>query len=661
MRINIDKASPKNIGRSRVFWIVGLAVIIVLLTFAVIRYATDTPRKIKPGLVSIVARDGSGRTIHQGTGFSVAANRIVVSRHVLLGAKRIEVISAADKLLPAECVVADNAPGDIAILVLKAPKGALQTLRVSRFKPLRGEPVSVISLSANQKLSITQAKITSINNIHGFGEVARISKPIPERLTGSPVINEKGEVTGIISSQIIDGHRVQFVVPGSSLVKIKPGRLQTIADYGSIAQWPDAAGGLYAKGLTLFVSEDYKHALPYLKQATEKSPRFYDAWFRLGSCLLIMRRCSEAENAYMQATKICAEEGTGYYGLGLVYARQKKYNKALDAITKAINLGFKNTAAYLLSAGIRYHLKQYDEAIKDSREMIKIDPYDVDGYYYLGFIYYHLHKLNSAKQAYEKAVQINPNVPDGYMGLEYVYADKEEYSKAADECNRAIDKDPNCKDAYIELAYNYIDLRHIEKAIEPLKQAVRIDPKDGQTYLELAYTYRQLNMNQEALDASKKAVELMPKSAKAYEYLGYAYTVLNRNENAVTAYKQAIRFDPKSAALYDRLGIVYARYEDQEAAILAYMKSISLDPKNARAHYNLGLAYNKQGDYDKAIIVLKQACVLDASDPDAHYMLGIIYLRQNKKILAWQEHKALTKLDPRQARILYTRIMLSRN
>ena len=99
--------------------------LLILLTAAVPATAQDIlpelVRRIKPSAVAIETFDARGEKRSRGSGFFIDTDRVVTNRHVLEGAARAEVHSSTGARYPVKGVLAVDAEGDIAILLVEAP------------------------------------------------------------------------------------------------------------------------------------------------------------------------------------------------------------------------------------------------------------------------------------------------------------------------------------------------------------------------------------------------------------------------------------------------------------------------------------------------------------------------------------------------------------
>ena len=100
---------------------------------------------------------------------------------------------------------------------------------------------------------------------------------------------------------------------------------------------------------------------------------------------------------------------------------EKKYQKAILFLNKAIELNPEFKEAYY-NLGISYErLGKYKDAIKNLKEAIKLSPDDANAYYALGYVYYQKKKNKQAVEAFEHAARLKPDNPFTHSKLGYAY------------------------------------------------------------------------------------------------------------------------------------------------------------------------------------------------------------------------------------------------
>ena len=143
-----------------------------------------------------------------GTGWFVTHEHIVTCRHVVNGAKKVEVfLASAGRMVPVT-VVAKDTKHDIALLKLAAPDPSVTPL-VIRSKPSNiGEKVFTVGYPLVDMMGgeakFTEGSVSARSGIQGTAWQLQISVPIQAGNSGGALLDEAGNVLGVISSSLND-------------------------------------------------------------------------------------------------------------------------------------------------------------------------------------------------------------------------------------------------------------------------------------------------------------------------------------------------------------------------------------------------------------------------------------------------------------------------
>lgn len=97
----------------------------------------------------------------------------------------------------------------------------------------------------------------------------------------------------------------------------------------------------FKQGLTYAKSSDYENAILEFKRAIEISPTS-KAYANLGVCYMKMGKTNKALEALSEAVNLDKCDSFALYNLAAIYSVQDKTDLGLDALDKALNCGFNN-------------------------------------------------------------------------------------------------------------------------------------------------------------------------------------------------------------------------------------------------------------------------------------------------------------------------------
>ena len=279
-------------------------------------------KKVSPSVVSIITYTPDGKPLAQGSGFFInQQGDVITNRHVLEGAGRAEIKTASGNLFPLEAILAEDEEGDLIKFSVKIPAQEVIPLSLSKSIPEVGEKVIVIGSHLGLEKTVSDGIVSAVRDIPAFGKILQITAPISPGLSGSPVVNMKGEVLGVATYQSVEGQNLNFALPGERINKLITSKAMTVAEWNAKLQTegiPEAEG-LFKKGLSYYLAEDYEKAIPYFEKAVQKNPLSAGAYFCLGMAYDYLGRYQEAVEAYKQAIRVKPEYTEAHYDLGATY------------------------------------------------------------------------------------------------------------------------------------------------------------------------------------------------------------------------------------------------------------------------------------------------------------------------------------------------------
>ena len=90
------------------------------------------------------------------------------------------------------------------------------------------------------------------------------------------------------------------------------------------------------------------------------------------------------------------------------FIEKKKYNEAIDALTKAIEISKESESFLLKRAECYIEISDYDNALSDAVHLSRLNPSSIDAHYIRGLANYHTGEYSSAIDSFKKALKIDP-------------------------------------------------------------------------------------------------------------------------------------------------------------------------------------------------------------------------------------------------------------
>jgi len=167
--------------------------------------------KVMPAIVAIRADTPEG--IAAGTGFLVDSTGVVVTNlHVIEGATRVTIKLHSGEQYTQIRVASFDQDRDLAILRL--PGFDLPTVSLGNSDAVKvGATVYAIGNPLGLEESVTKGIVSSIRVAKSGTKIIQTDSAVSPGNSGGPLINESGDVVGVVTFKISSGENLNFAVP----------------------------------------------------------------------------------------------------------------------------------------------------------------------------------------------------------------------------------------------------------------------------------------------------------------------------------------------------------------------------------------------------------------------------------------------------------------
>lgn len=148
--------------------------------------------------------DVRGKPMGRGSGFYLDDGRLVTAFHNIDGAKQVRVTFSDGRTIEATQVLARNRWQDWAILLVNAPKVTGLPRAHSKSWTI-GTVAYYLEVSTGSSRVITDANIVGADTFPRAGDRLNLSASPDGAAIGSPLLNEYGEVIGIVGGSLVPG------------------------------------------------------------------------------------------------------------------------------------------------------------------------------------------------------------------------------------------------------------------------------------------------------------------------------------------------------------------------------------------------------------------------------------------------------------------------
>jgi len=315
-------------------------------------------------VVQVLPFGKDGRPRDCASGFFISADgAVVTASHAVQGARDIFVKISNGAVFPVEGISAVDSEADVAIV--KVSGRGLPTLKLADSDKITiGENVVAIGSPLGLENSVSTGIVSGVRR-QGDHILIQTTAPISPGSSGSPLLNEMGEVIGIATGSVTPAQNMNFAVAINDVKKLRGGP--------GVRTDNEKALQAYVAGVLYMNKKDYANAEKSLLTATRLDPNNVDAWLDLGSVYYYLRHRDKEGEAYNKAVRLQPNNSQAHYLLGTWYE----------------------------------DIGRFDRAIAEYRIAVTIDPTDDGAWFDLGELELIVGRRSAASEAYERLKTLN--------------------------------------------------------------------------------------------------------------------------------------------------------------------------------------------------------------------------------------------------------------
>ena len=185
---------------------------------------------------------------------------------------------------------------------------------------------------------------------------------------------------------------------------------------------PAANKSVFDKAQDAVSKKKYDQATQLLNQIVDNDKQDFQAWTLLGTVYLTQEKPAEAEKAYLGALTAKPTFFLALVDLGRLRSTQKKYEEAVDPLTRAIESQPQSGEANLLLGEAYLQLRKGSKAIPYLN--VAASNGKPDAHLRLGWLYNAAGMKDKAALEYQQFLQKQPNYPDRKKLEDYIAANK---------------------------------------------------------------------------------------------------------------------------------------------------------------------------------------------------------------------------------------------
>ncbi len=361
---------------------------------------------------------------------------------------------------------------------------------------------------------------------------------------------------------------------------------------------------------------------------TVSSPLEADAYSHFCRGVLYERdkEWQKALQEFQEALKYDPKAGGIYLKCGALFLKLKKVDQAILEFQKALGASYEIPYMIHFLLGVAYHSnQQWDQAIIEYQKAIVLEPTYVGSYVSLADLYYQRSDLLSAQAYLEKGVGQMPDMPVLWFKLGLIYGKEKKFKEAIDAVKKAVNLKEHWMEARLSLALFYEAAEEKNMALHEYEEVLKIAPLNIPVYRRMATLYHAQGETEKAEKIYQLLKDLYPEDAINFVALGYLAVKKGKPEAAIQILEEARAKKVSSIELYFLLGLAYEAKQSLAKAVEIYKQGMQLYGENDQLNFHIGNCFYEQGQMMQAETFLQKAIQLNPKNADALNCLGYLW------------------------------------
>ena len=516
------------------------------LLLAAASYA-QTPswaKKASQAVFTLKTFDANGQLLASSNGFFVGENGEAVSSFApFKGAKRGIVIDAQGKEWEIESIIGINDMYDVAKFQVSIKKPSVLT--VSSAVSENNAPVWLLPYSVKKVPVCPKGTVEKTEQFQGSYTYYTLNMAYKEQHTNCPILNESGEVIGMLQPAAGEQGDVSYAVSAKFASELKMNGLSINDASLRTTAIPMAVPDEKEQALlALYMGSSAMDSLQYagfVERFITKFPNLSDGYIYRARLLTAGGQYAEADNSMKQAIKVADNKDDAHYQYAQLIT-QKLLLKTDDYAPWTLDLALKEAQeAYRCNpmpvykqqqAEILYTQKKYEEAFNLYQQLTSGELRTADLFYAAAQCKLQQGDKDAAIAQMDSAVNMFTK-PYLKTAAPYLLAraqmlnDAGKYRPAVNDYNEY----EQLMKAQLSAGFYYMRQQaevqgHLyQQALNDINKAIEMSPDEPLYYMEKASLQLRVGQTKEAEETAKECIRLAPEDSDGYLFLGVAQCV----------------------------------------------------------------------------------------------------------------------------------------
>jgi tetratricopeptide (TPR) repeat protein len=337
-----------------------------------------------------------------------------------------------------------------------------------------------------------------------------------------------------------------------------------------------------------------------------------------------------------QLYQVDTDEADTCYKLARIHEKDGEFDKAIEALTKALAARADFADALLLRGLLYLDVKQPARSVDDLTQLTRLAPQLALAYAGRAEANTQLMRLDEAVADFTEAIRLKPDDWHSFYGRGRLHAARNDYPEAIADFTQALTINPRAAHAWYNRGLAHVVQGRTDEALADLAQALAVDPKLTAAYIERASIHAARNELDRARDEYTRAIAATGPTARLLNGRAGVHYRKRDYANALADRGEALTLAPEDVATHNFLAWILATcpveaHRDGPRAVelatracelTGWQKSYCLD--------TLAAACAASGRFDEAVRHVEKVLTMVAPDDQQEYRQRLELYRAGK-------------------------------
>jgi tetratricopeptide (TPR) repeat protein len=224
-------------------------------------------------------------------------------------------------------------------------------------------------------------------------------------------------------------------------------------------------------------------------QVQDRSSLTAEQYRQQGDQFARQREYDKAIDAYRRAIELNPDLAAAYHGLGTTYFNMGRVVDSLEPLKTTVKLEPNNAIAHLNLGTTLAALRRPDEALAEMNEAKRINPKSGRIQNDVGNFLANIGRLDDALNAYTEARKLSPDVPAVHHNIGLVFMRMGKFADAVAPLEEALRLNPRYSDARYMLSDAYTYTSQFEKAVQSWSKFLELVPNGPEALIKQTWDY----------------------------------------------------------------------------------------------------------------------------------------------------------------------------